>query len=132
MKKFVHAALCAAVFLTLCSCERTQTTHKGGYEDVSVYFGLGYNDLSPNILEDFMEIQEGILPGKERDEAFLAYVHTTKTYGDYETDTPAYLIQVYRVHAAGQYLQRAVSVHQKGAAVFSADEGSDRGRHAGA
>ncbi|MCI6679989.1 MAG: clostripain-related cysteine peptidase [Candidatus Cryptobacteroides sp.] len=96
MKKFVHAALCAAVFLTLCSCERTQTTHKGGYEDVFVYFGLGYNDLSPNILEDFMEIQEGILPGKERDEAFLAYIHTTKTYGDYETDTPAYLIQVYR------------------------------------
>ena len=85
MKKFVHAALCAAVFLTLCSCERTQTTHKGGYEDVFVYFGLGYNDLSPNILEDFMEIQEGILPGKERDEAFLAYIHTTKTYGDYET-----------------------------------------------
>ncbi|HAZ73953.1 MAG TPA: hypothetical protein DCW53_00985, partial [Rikenellaceae bacterium] len=96
MKKIISALLGAVSLLVAASCDKSEIHHKGEYEDVFIYLGLGYNNLSPSLMDDYIEMQEGIMPGKSRDEAFLVYMHNTKTYGDYHTDTPAYLIQVYR------------------------------------
>lgn len=90
-----------AFFLTLAAvilaaCDGFDRPYEGTYEQVLIYVGLGYNNLSGNLLKNFKDMQEGILPGISSDRAILAFCHNTATSGDYSTANPPQLIRILR------------------------------------
>lgn len=82
--------------LLLAACNGIDRPYEGTYEKVLIYVGLGYNNLSTNLLKNLSDMQEGVLPGTASNCAIVALCHNTATPGDYETDNPPQLIRVLR------------------------------------
>ena len=93
MRRFLSILAALALLLTA-GCRGLDRPFEGTYDQVLIYCALGYNNLSPNLVENFAQIQEGILPGLWQDKAIVAFVHTTK--GNYSTPNPPRLIRIYR------------------------------------
>lgn len=84
----------AALALGVCACE------KGPYDgddfdNVVVYYGSGYNNLSSAIETNVKELCSGAIPDRKSRNALLAFCHTTATYGDYKTQHSPVLIRIY-------------------------------------
>ena len=95
MKRTVLAILALlCVFVT--SCYKDDPPYEGEYSDVFIYYGLGYNNLSGNLRTNLMDLCKGILPGKSREKAIIAFSHNTATYGDYSTKNPPVLMRIHR------------------------------------
>lgn len=95
MRRFKAYLLILAAVL-LAACGDIERYHRGPYEKVLIYIGLGYNNLSGNLLKNFEDMQEGVLPGNASDRAILAFCHNTGTSGDYTTPNPPQLIRILR------------------------------------
>lgn len=61
-----------------------------------IYYMLGYNDLSSYLKSDLEEFSSGILPGRHREKAVVAFCHTPKSNGDYKSENPPVLIRLAR------------------------------------
>ncbi|MCR4859561.1 MAG: hypothetical protein K5910_02730 [Bacteroidales bacterium] len=81
--------------LLFAGCNGIERPYEGTYDQVLIYCGLGYNNLSGNLLKNFSQIQEGILPGLSYDKAIVAFCHTANG-SDYGTPNPPRLIRLYR------------------------------------
>jgi len=81
--------------LSIAGCHGIDRPYEGTYEQVLIYAGLGYNNLSGNILANFAQIQEGILPGLSNDKAIVAFCHTA-TGANYDLENPPRLMRLYR------------------------------------
>lgn len=80
-----------------CSCTRDgEYDPVKGYRQVLIYCGLGYNDLSSYLEDNFGEMKEGLLPELNRDLAVVAFCHTTASPHDYSTPVPPVLLRIYR------------------------------------
>ena len=95
MRKF-RAYLLALAVVVLAACDGVEYVHKGPHEKVLIYVGLGYNNLSTNLLKNFEDMQEGVLPGLASDRAIVAFCHNTASSGDYTTANPPQLIRILR------------------------------------
>ena len=80
----------------LTACNGFDRPYEGTYEKVLVYVGLGYNNLSGNLLKNLSDMQEGILPGVASNCAIVAFCHNTASNGDYSTVNPPRLVRVLR------------------------------------
>ena len=92
----LKAYLLVLAAILLAACEGVEYVHKGPYEKVLIYCGLGYNNLSSNLLTNFEDIQEGVLPSLASDRAIVAFCHNTLYSGDYSTANPPRLIRILR------------------------------------
>lgn len=91
--KTFFLALAAVI---LAACNGIDRPFEGTYGQVLIYVGLGYNNLSGNLLKNFEDIQEGVLPGISSDRAIVAFCHNTAASGDYSTANPPQLIRILR------------------------------------
>jgi len=92
----IKAILLILAAVLLAACGDIERYHQGPYEKVLIYVGLGYNNLSSNLLKNFEDMQEGVLPGNASDRAILAFCHNTGASGDYKTANPPQLIRILR------------------------------------
>ena len=81
--------------LLLAGCNGLERPYEGTYEHVLIYGGLGFNNLSGDIVRNFEQIQEGILPGLSRDKAIVAFCHTA-VGSNYDVPNPPRLMRIYR------------------------------------
>ena len=86
----------ALATVILAACNGIDRPFEGTYGQVLIYVGLGYNNLSGNLLKNFEDIQEGVLPGISSDRAIVAFCHNTAASGDYSTANPPQLIRILR------------------------------------
>ncbi len=92
----IKTTLLALAAIILAACNGIDRPYEGTYEKVLVYVGLGYNNLSSNLLKNFADMQEGVLPGIASNCAIVAFCHNTASSGDYATACPPQLIRVMR------------------------------------
>ena len=69
-----HAApLIIALFVLLASsCSREEQPYRGTFDEVFIYCGLGYNNLSSALEADVEEMAEGAVPSISSSRAVLA------------------------------------------------------------
>jgi hypothetical protein len=91
--------LLAAVVLA--ACNGIEPPYEGTYDQVLIYYGLGYNNLSSNLLQNLSDLKRDVLPGLHREKAIIAFCHTTNKNGDYSTPNAPVLMRFYR-NAQGQ------------------------------
>ena len=92
----VKAYLLLAVSILLAACNGINRPYEGEYENVLIYCALGYNNLSSNLIQNFEDIQEGVLPGISSNCAIVAFCHNTTTYQNYVDPNPPRLIRILR------------------------------------
>ena len=86
--------LAAAV---LAACNGIEPPYTGTFDQVLIYYGMGYNNLSPNLERNLMdELKSDILPGLHREKAIVAFVHNTAPDGGYTTPNAPVLMRFYR------------------------------------
>jgi len=70
---------------------------KGGkeYENVLIYYGVGFNNLSPDIQSNIQTVCESALPARNSRKAAVFISHKTKSYLDYATATEPVAVQIY-------------------------------------
>lgn len=82
----------------LAACDGLDRPFTGTYDQVLIYYGMGYNNLSHNLQKNLQDLQRDVLPALRNDKAILAFIHTPKTPGDYDTPNPPVLMRIYRGH----------------------------------
>ena len=85
--------LLSALFIA--GCDLLDKPFEGTYDHVFIYYGLGYNNLSGNLLANLKELQTDVLPGLSYDKAIVAFCHNTVN-GSYTVENPPCLIRIYR------------------------------------
>ena len=83
--------------VVLAACNGINPPFKGTYDQVLIYYGMGYNNLSPNLRRNLMdELKSDVLPGLHREKAIVAFVHNTAPDGGYTTPNAPVLMRFYR------------------------------------
>lgn len=96
MKKIQTIILAlAAVFAA--SCQKTEP-YNGEFDQVMIYVGSAYNNLSANIRHDLThELSVGDIPDYRDKKAIIAFTHNTMSDGaNYTTKMPPCLIRLYK------------------------------------
>ena len=91
MKKLFEVIFAISVALCLNSCNKNDWD--GRYDDVFIYWGSGFNDLSGSLRSNVDEIASGILPAKGAHSAVLAVTHNTSS--GYKVPTDVCVIRMY-------------------------------------
>lgn len=90
-----YCLLLAAVVLA--ACNGINPPFEGTYDQVLIYYGMGYNNLSGNLRTNLLdELKSDVLPGLHREKAIVAFVHNTATSGNYTTPNAPVLMRFYR------------------------------------
>lgn len=91
-----HAAplIIALCVLLASSCSREEQPYKGTFDEVFIYCGLGYNNLSSALEADVEEMAEGAVPSISSPRAVLAYCHNLSESGGYSTPNQPVLIRL--------------------------------------
>ena len=95
MRKLTTYLLLLAT-VVLAACNGIEPPYEGTYDQVLIYYGMGYNNLSVNLLQNLTDLKRDILPGLHREKAILAFCHNTARPGDYATPNPPVLMRFYR------------------------------------
>lgn len=80
----------------LAACDGLDRPFEGTYDQVLIYYGMGYNNLSANLKQNLKDLQRDVLPALRNDKAILAFIHTPASPGDYVTPNPPVLMRIYR------------------------------------
>ena len=94
MRKFRAYFILLAALLTA-ACDGLDRPYEGTYDQVLIYCGLGYNNLSGNLERNLEELQTDLLPGLSYDKAIVAFCHNT-VGGSYTRPNPPVLIRLFR------------------------------------
>ena len=89
-----YLLLLATVFFA--ACDDLDRPFEGTYDQVLIYYGMGYNDLQSNLRQNIKDLQRDVLPALRNDKAILAFLHTPATPGNYTTPNPPVLMRIYR------------------------------------
>lgn len=89
-----YLLLLATVFLA--ACDGLDRPFEGTYDQVLIYYGMGYNDLQGNLRQNIKDLQRDVLPALRNDKAILAFLHTPASPGNYTTPNPPVLMRIYR------------------------------------
>ena len=80
----------------LAACNGIERPFEGTYDQVLIYYGLGYNNLAPNLRANLDTLRTDILPGLSRDKAIVGICHLTGRSGDYSSANPPCMVRIYR------------------------------------
>ena len=92
----IKTFLVILVAAVMVGCNGIEKPYEGTYEQVLIYYGMGYNNLSSNLLQNLSELKDGVLPGLHRDKAIIAFAHNTGPAGGYTTPNAPALMRIYR------------------------------------
>lgn len=92
----LKAYLLSLATVILAACNGFERPYEGTYDQVLIYFGLGYNNLAANLRDNLDTLRSDVLPGLSSDKAILAVCHLTGRSGDYSTTNPPCLMRIYR------------------------------------
>lgn len=95
MKRRTGFFLLPLFILLLAGCDGINPPHSGTYDQVLIYCGLGYNNLSGNLKTNIQDMQSDLLPGLWQDKAVVAFCHNT-VGSSYTTPSPPCLIRFWR------------------------------------
>lgn len=84
----------AAVLLT--ACNGINPPFKGTYDQVLIYYGMGFNNLSGNLKTNLDQLRTDVLPGLSYDKAIVAFSHNVALRGGYNTPNDPVLLRIYR------------------------------------
>lgn len=90
------AYLLLSAALLLAGCNGINPPYTGTFDQVLIYYGMGYNNLSANLRTNLEQLGSGILPGLHQDKAILAFSHNVAVSGNYVTPNPPVLMRIYR------------------------------------
>lgn len=90
IKSFV--LLLAAALLA--GCNGFECPFTGTYDQVLIYYGMGFNNLSANLETNLDQLRTDVLPGLSDNRAIAVFCHTTA--GGYRTPNPPVLMRFYR------------------------------------
>ena len=91
----IKAFFLLASILLIAGCDGLDKPFEGTYDQVFIYYGLGYNNLSNNLKTNLKELQTDVLPGLSYDKAIVAFCHNTIN-GSYTQENPPCLIRIFR------------------------------------
>ena len=95
MKRSALLITAITALLLAASCAREEQPYKGTYDEVFIYCGLGYNNLSSALKADVEELSEGAVPSISSSRAVLAYCHNLSEAGGYSKPNQPVLIRFY-------------------------------------
>lgn len=78
------------------ACEDLDRPFEGTFDQVLIYYGMGYNDLQSNLRQNIKDLHRDVLPALRNDKAILAFLHTPASSGNYTTPNPPVLMRIYR------------------------------------
>ena len=82
--------------LVLAGCNGIERPFEGTFDQVLIYYGMGYNNLSNNLRTNLEQLSTDVLPGLSSDKAIVAFSHNVSAYGNYSTPNPPVLMRFYR------------------------------------
>ena len=89
-----YLILLAAVLLA--GCNGIERPFTGTFDQVLIYYGMGYNNLSGNLRTNLDQLRSDVLPGLSYDKAIVVFSHNTSVSGDYKTYNEPVLMRFYR------------------------------------
>lgn len=78
------------------ACDWKPKPHEGPHEQVLIYYGMGYNNLSANLRQNLIDLQKDALPGLHNDVAIVAFIHNVAVSGNFSVPNAPVLIRIYR------------------------------------
>lgn len=95
MKRIIGLlAVLTAMTMILTGCG--SKIRKDDFRNVMIYYGGGYNNLSPVLVRNIDELCSGEIPAGKSTNAILAFMHSTQSYGNYSTPNAPVLMRIYR------------------------------------
>lgn len=82
--------------ILLVACQGIEKPYEGTYDQVLIYYGMGYNNLSSNLKTNLDQLRTDILPGLSSDKAIVAFSHNVASSGDYSTPNAPVLMRIFR------------------------------------
>lgn len=110
MRRIRHIFVGLAAVL-LAACNGIDKPHTGDFEQVLIYYGMGYNNLSSNLKINLDSLSTDVLPGLSYDKAIVAFMHSVSTAGDFTTPHAPVLVRMYR-GADGQPVRDTLKVYE--------------------
>ena len=106
----VRLILLSVLLLALAACERDGADitlsigpYGGETRKVMILYEAGYNSLSNAIKNNIRQLQQGYLPGKDRnDDVVLVFSHLYETGKDHQTPTSPTLVRLYEQYGEVQ------------------------------
>ncbi len=89
-----YLILLAAVLLA--GCNGIDRPFTGTFDQVLIYYGMGYNNLSGNLRTNLDQLRTDVLPGLSYDKAIVVFCHNTVASGNYKTYNEPVLMRFYR------------------------------------
>ena len=89
-----YLILLAAVLLA--GCNGIDRPFTGTFDQVLIYYGMGYNNLSGNLRTNLDQLRTDVLPGLSYDKAIVVFCHNTVVSGNYKTYNEPVLMRFYR------------------------------------
>ena len=108
--KRIKAYLLVLAAALLSACNGFDIPHEGPYEQVLIYYALGYNNLNYQLERNFKQIGEGVVPSLSSEKAIVAYCHLSDG-SDYITPTDPVLVRIYR-NTHGQTVMDTLKVYK--------------------
>ena len=85
------------ICLALAVVQGCNKPYKGDFENVMIYYGGGYNNLSYSIKKNINELAGGpAIPGLRSHDAVITFCHNVATEGDYRTPTSPVIVRIYK------------------------------------
>lgn len=94
--KRLWSYLLTLVVVVLTACNGIDRPFEGTYDQVIIYYGMGYNNLASNLKQNLRDLERDVLPELRHDKAIVAFLHTPASYSDYYTPNPPVLVRIYR------------------------------------
>lgn len=125
MKRSIHVLLTAVLLvMTATGCDWFK--HDRGpdrYRRVLILYSAGFNNLSPDLIQDIQDLRSGYLPKKDADLALLVVSRRTSDYGgsNYEIETSPYLIRMYKSKKGDKAVMDTLYSMPAGSSLIDAD-----------
>ena len=80
----------------LAGCNGFDRPFEGTFDQVLIYYGMGYNNLSSSLKGNLDQLRTDVLPGLSYDKAIVAFSHNVSLAGGYSTPNAPVLMRIYR------------------------------------
>ena len=92
----IKTILSVLAAVLLAACNGIEKPYEGTFDQVLIYYGMGYNNLSANLKNNLEQLSTDVLPGLSYDKAIVAFTHNVAVSGNYVKPHAPVLVRMYR------------------------------------